>query len=122
MKRWIASLILLLSLLGLIGCSRSVDFNGKSEFWSVNCSVNLSSNEKSYAIEYIGKESQPISKVYYAFESSKNFNSEGRGDPQSRHLVMKGKGTMTKPYEEEKSFKLRIQWNGKEETITVEKK
>ncbi|GAA4841075.1 hypothetical protein GCM10023310_18700 [Paenibacillus vulneris] len=121
MKRWMVCLILA-GLFILAGCSQPIAFSGNSELWKVDCSVDLSAKVQSYAIEYIGKESQPISKVEYAFENSKNFNSKGKSDTQSHHLVMTGKGTMTKPYEEEKSFKVRIQWDGKEETIAVVKK
>ncbi|WP_028551692.1 hypothetical protein [Paenibacillus sp. UNC451MF] len=121
MKRWLVCLILL-GLFILAGCSRPIEFNGKSEFWNVDCSVDPSANVKSYAIKNIGIEGQPISKVYYAFENSKNFNSEGRSDSQSTNLTITGKSTLDKPYADETSFTLRIQWDGKEEKIAVVKK
>ncbi|TDF98008.1 hypothetical protein [Paenibacillus piri] len=121
MKRWIVGLMML-SLAGLTGCSRPIDFSGTSAFWSVDCSVNPSSNMKAFAIKYIGKGNQPVSKVHYSFENSNNFQNEGKSDTQSTNLRISGKSTLVTPYVDEAGFTLRIQWNEKEETITVAKK
>ncbi|UKS24236.1 hypothetical protein LOZ80_21690 [Paenibacillus sp. HWE-109] len=121
MKRWIVCLMLV-SLLGLIGCSKPIEFTGKTEEWRVACSVNPSDHVKEYAITYIGKDGQSVKNVSYSFMDSGNFNQSGTSESSSKNLKITGKSTVETPFVEEDSFKLHIKWNGKEDTIPVVKK
>ncbi|MEW9701713.1 hypothetical protein [Paenibacillus sp. SI8] len=120
MRRWLLVLILV-SLLGLNGCSKSINFNGKSQFWRVGCTVQLSAKTKSYVIQYIGNKDQPITDVSFRFNDSKNFENSGKSDSHSRNLKMSGKSTLDTPYLDETNFTLYIKWNDQEETIQLTK-
>ncbi|MCY9656936.1 hypothetical protein P5G65_11805 [Paenibacillus chondroitinus] len=121
MRRWFVGLICA-SLLGLIGCSKTIEFTGKTEDWQVECSVHPSDHVKAYTIAYIGKDSQAVENVSYSFMNSKNFNQSGTSETSSKNLKMSGKSTEETPYTDEDDFKLHIKWNDKEDTITVVKK
>lgn len=121
MRRWIVGLICV-SLLGLIGCSKTIEFIGKTEEWQVACSVHPSDHEKSFVITYMGKDSKSVANVSYSFIDSKNFNQSGTSETSSKNLKISGKSTEETPYVDEDGFKLHMQWNGKEDTITVVKK
>ncbi|MZQ84211.1 hypothetical protein GQF01_19025 [Paenibacillus sp. 5J-6] len=122
MRRWIVALIGVVSLLGLIGCSKTIEFTGKTEEWQVVCSVHPSNHVKAFVITYMGKDSQPVENVSYSFIESKNFSQSGTSETNSKNLKMSGKSTEETPYVEEDSFKLHIKWNDKEDTIAVVKK
>ena len=121
MKRWLA-ILLALSIIGLAGCTKPIEFTGKSDNWSVDCTISPSAKEKAFTIRYIGSESPAVTQVYYAFKNSNNFDSQGKSDELAKHLTMSGKSTLVAPYREEDHFNLHVQWNGKEETIAVSKK
>jgi hypothetical protein len=122
MRRWIVALIGVVSLLGLIGCSKTIEFTGKTEDWQVACSVHPSNYEKTFVITYMGKDSQPVENVSYSFIESKNFSQSGTSETNSKNLKMSGKSTEETPYVDEDSFRLHIKWNDKEDTIAVVKK
>ncbi|WP_173227354.1 hypothetical protein [Paenibacillus alba] len=121
MRRWMVCLMLV-CLLGMIGCSKPIEFTGKTEDWRVECTVNPSENAKEYAITYIGKDSQSVKNVSYSFMHSGNFNQSGTSETSSKNLKITGKSIKETPYVEEDSFTLQIKWNGKEDTIPVVKK
>ncbi|NEW08344.1 hypothetical protein GK047_20305 [Paenibacillus sp. SYP-B3998] len=121
MRQWIVSLILL-SLIGLIGCSKPIDFNGQNQSWRVDCSLDRSANEKAFVIKYIGKESKSVENVSYSFVNSKNFKFSGKSETHSSNLKISGKSTLDTPYVEEDRFTLSIKWNDKEEEISLVKK
>ncbi|WP_110842251.1 hypothetical protein [Paenibacillus flagellatus] len=119
MKRWIAFFILI-GLVLVTGCSDRFAFAGKSEFWSVACSI--SPKGKTYEIRYIGDKGKTGSVVRYQFENSENFKDKGEATPKSASkLVIRGSSTLDKPYVVEKEFTLRIQWDGGEEEIRLTK-
>ena len=121
MKRWLA-ILLALCIIGLAGCTKPIVFTGKSDNWSVDCTISPSAKEKAFTIRYIGSESPAVTQVYYAFKNSKNFDSQGKSDELAKNLTMSGKSTLVAPYREEDHFNLHVKWNGKEETIAVSKK
>ncbi|MFD0680676.1 MULTISPECIES: hypothetical protein [unclassified Paenibacillus] len=118
MRTFIVGMIIVM-VLGLTGCSSPIEFNGKSENWSVTCSVDQSANVKSFLIRYTGKENQPVKDTSYSFVDSKNFNNSGKSEASSATLKISGKSTMDTPYVDEAGFKLHIKWNSKEETIDL---
>ncbi|NOV02011.1 hypothetical protein [Paenibacillus planticolens] len=121
MRRWMVCLMLV-SLLGMIGCSKPIEFIGKTENWRVECTVNPSDQVKEYAITYIGKDSQSVKNVSYSFMQSENFKQTGTSETSSKNLKITGKSIKETPYVEEENFKLHIKWNDKEDTIPVVKK
>jgi hypothetical protein len=121
MKTWIIGLILLFSLAALTGCAKSMQYTGKSNAWSVECSINPTSKQKTYAIKYIGKGNQPVSNVQYSFENSSNFKYKGNGGSPSKNLRISGKSTLDSPYVKENGFTLYIKWNNTEEEIQLVK-
>ncbi|NOU95003.1 hypothetical protein GC093_17500 [Paenibacillus sp. LMG 31456] len=121
MRKFIVGVIIA-SLLGLMGCSSPIEFKGKSDTWSVTCSVDQSANEKSFLIQYTGEKSQKINNLSYSFVDSENFKNNGENKNSSANLKISGSSTMDTPYVNEDNFKLIIKWNGKEETISVRKK
>jgi hypothetical protein len=121
MKTWVIGLILLFGLAGLAGCSESMQYSGKSNEWSVECSISPSSKQKTYAIKYIGKGNQPVSNVQYSFENSSNFKYKGNSGSPSKDLRISGKSTLDSPYVKEDGFTLHIKWNNTEEEIQLVK-
>lgn len=121
MRRWIVG-IMLVSILGLMGCSKPIEFTGKTEDWLVECSVHPSNHAKAFTITYVGKDSQSVKDVSYSFINSENFNQSGKSETSSKNLKMSGKSTEQTPYVDEDGFDLQIKWNDKEDTINVVKK
>jgi len=110
-----------LVVVSFIGCSKPIVFAGQSSDWSVECSVSTADKYKQHAIKYIGNEGGSDSKVQYEFLDSHNFSDKGESSRLAKNLVMTGKSTLTSAYAEEDNLKVRISWNGKEETITLHK-
>jgi hypothetical protein len=113
--------VLVIGLLGLIGCSRPTEFKGESKTWSVTCSVDQSANVKTFQIRYIGQDSEPNSHYSYSFKDSKNFQGSGEGKGTLEKLRISGKSIKDTPYINEDSFTLYIKWNDKEESIRIVK-
>ncbi|UQZ85511.1 hypothetical protein SK3146_04800 [Paenibacillus konkukensis] len=121
-KAWIPLCLLLLAGISLAGCSKPIEFTGKSAFWSVDATVRPFSNKKSFVIKYTGEDRQPVKGVRYAFENSKNFNGKGEHAAAAAHLRVTGTSTLDQPYDDETGFNVRIHWNDKEEIIPVAKR
>ncbi|TMV49022.1 hypothetical protein FE783_15235 [Paenibacillus mesophilus] len=121
MRIWVVSL-LVISMLGLVGCSKPTQFKGESTNWSVTCSVRQSAKVKSYQIRYIGPDKDRDSQVSYSFADSQNFKASKESSTTSLNgLKISGESSNDAPYVDEDQFKLHIKWNGKEETIQIEK-
>ncbi|MBP1988852.1 hypothetical protein [Paenibacillus eucommiae] len=123
-RTFIVSLFVI-SLLGLVGCTKTTEFKGESATWSVTCSVNQSGTVKSYQIRYLGQEKGPEnSQISFSFMDSKNFQASKESSATSlKGLKINGKfstDTPDTPYVNEDHFKLHIKWNDQEETIQVE--
>ncbi|TXK85027.1 hypothetical protein [Paenibacillus sp. N3.4] len=121
MRRWIVGLMII-SLLGMIGCSKPIEYTGKTDDWRVECSVSPTDHVKAYVITYIGKDSLTVKNVSYSFMHSENFNYSGNSETSSKNLKISGKSTLEKPYVDEDSFTLHMKWNDKEDTISLVKK
>lgn len=119
-KVWLG--LFLVSLFVVAGCAKPVQFEGKSETWSVVSTIDTSAKMKSYHIRYIAAERQPVKDIRFSFQGSSNFQESGSANGPSKNMTFSGKSTLVAPYAEENGFNLYIKWNGGEETIPLVKK
>ena len=113
---------LLIGLLALTACSvgSAAGYKGASGDWSVACSVDPESRTKKFVIQYVG-DTEQSTEVSYAFTGSGNFDEKGTAVMEGDSLKIAGQSTLAGPAAEEDGFRLTIRWNGREETIPVER-
>ncbi|MEK8129211.1 hypothetical protein WMW72_14995 [Paenibacillus filicis] len=124
MRRLTAIGLLAVGILGLTGCSRTVEFQGESDTWKAACTIQTSAQEKACEIRYTGDVSAPNSRIVYSFKDSSNFQFSGERKGLKKGLLISSKAATNrpvKPYTEEDEFTLHIRRDDREDVILLAK-
>jgi len=113
---------MLIGILALAGCAagNSVGYVGKSDHWTVSCAVDSSGKTKRFEIRYSGEEKE-VKSIGYAFAGSEIFDEAGTTESEGKKVVISGKSTLVDPAKNEEGFEITMKWNGREETIPIQR-
>lgn len=108
-------------MLGLIGCSNTLRWEGESENWRAVVSSGGDSNMTTFTIKHIG-ESKELTNIYYKFED--HLYANGSYFNKTYPGSFKTQGTSFNKLDNEvDSISLIMKWNdSEEETLTLQKK